>query len=328
MIYGVNIQTYYGAEASNPLVNNLKTQTSLRMFPIWGNGPFGQSWKKNFSTFPPSEFQNNYEVCLNEEQMNNRYGNGWRLQDFIEMVTNAMQNLPMSQISAVEIFNEVEYSNKWSGYLAQNGALGYSNMLKAAYPIIKKANPNASVIAFGGLANFENYLIPYYNNDNFTESNSYKILQAVWQHGASVYCDAIAVHSYPHCNLGKQFYIDLNEYPSFQGVKCKYTIAECMQKQSQALYNIARKPIYYDETGISVSSLDQNGQTITLQQQAAYLTQAFSVLATFPGALAVKWWDLTGIAPNGQDFGLFDLQGNARPSYMAFQSFLEDGDVL
>jgi hypothetical protein len=88
------------------------------------------------------------------------------------------------QISAYEVWNEPNSYGFWS---PTPSAADYTKLLQAAYPAIKAADPNATVIAAG--------LISLVNNGNLA-INPIDYLTQMYQAGAKGYFDAVAIHPY------------------------------------------------------------------------------------------------------------------------------------
>lgn len=91
------------------------------------------------------------------------------------------------QIDAYEIWNEENVGDTWGGLNPDPSR--YTAMLKAAYPAVKAADPNALVVS-GGVAN------------DGAGNGAYAIgdlvyLQDILQDGAGSYVDAIGIHPYP-----------------------------------------------------------------------------------------------------------------------------------
>ena len=90
------------------------------------------------------------------------------------------------QISAYEVWNEPNSFGFWS---PTPDAAAYTRLLQAAYPAIKAADPNATVIAAGliSLATYGNLTI-----------NPIDFLTQMYQAGARGYFDAVAIHPYQY----------------------------------------------------------------------------------------------------------------------------------
>lgn len=90
------------------------------------------------------------------------------------------------QVDAYEIWNEENVADTWGGQFPN--AVTYTNMLKAVYPAVKQADPNALVIS-GGVANT--------GDGSSTSIGDLTYLQTMLQNGAGNYLDAIGIHPYP-----------------------------------------------------------------------------------------------------------------------------------
>jgi len=93
------------------------------------------------------------------------------------------------QISAYEVWNEQNSAGFYSGPNGGPDAAGYTQLLKAAYPAIKAADPNAEVIAGG--------LISVYTYGNQTV-DPVTFVQQMYADGAKGYFDALAFHPYQY----------------------------------------------------------------------------------------------------------------------------------
>ncbi len=85
-----------------------------------------------------------------------------------------------STVTAYEIWNEEDASYWWGG--GPNPA-AYVQLLQAAYPVIKAAEPRATVV-MGGLT-----------------GNDYPFLERVYQAGGKGYFDVVGVHTDTACNV-------------------------------------------------------------------------------------------------------------------------------
>ncbi|ODQ88895.1 hypothetical protein BHQ18_16780 [Mycolicibacterium flavescens] len=88
------------------------------------------------------------------------------------------------KISAYEIWNEPNY---WGFWAPGPSPAQYTELLKAAYPVIKAADPNAVVLA-GSVASVIDFL-------NIT-INPVRFIKEMYAAGAAGYFDAIAFHPY------------------------------------------------------------------------------------------------------------------------------------
>ena len=88
------------------------------------------------------------------------------------------------KVSAYEIWNEPNY---WGFWAPGPNAAQYTELLKAAYPVIKAADPNAVVVA-GSVAT----VLDWFN----ITVNPVRFVQEMYDAGAAGYFDALAVHPY------------------------------------------------------------------------------------------------------------------------------------
>lgn len=84
------------------------------------------------------------------------------------------------RIQAYEIWNEQNLARFWTS----PSASAYTQLLRAAYPAVKAADPAATVV-FGGLS-----------------TSDYGYVEAAYAAGAKGYFDAMAVHPYTYCGTG------------------------------------------------------------------------------------------------------------------------------
>jgi len=84
------------------------------------------------------------------------------------------------RIQAYEIWNEQNTSRFWTS----PSATAYTRLLQAAYPAVKRADPDATVV-FGGLS-----------------TSDYDYVESAYAAGARGYFDALAVHPYTYCGTG------------------------------------------------------------------------------------------------------------------------------
>jgi hypothetical protein len=316
MIYGVNIQTYFKPR----LFIDLDKRASLRLWPFF-DARQGPIFSGILSNYPASKYPIDHEAVPTIPAMLAWAGlsDNWTLNNWNQWFSYCLQRMPF--VSTWEVGNEIiQYLFSGpTGYLATKGYEGYYDMLHDSYLAVKSSNPRAKVIAFGGIPCFGIASVRAYNNDDFTSTRAYTALESIWNYGAGDYCDAIAVHVYPHGNRGQgSFYADLSNYPVWNGVTCKYTVGECIQKQAQAFYALTHKPVYYDEIGILVGGADsRTGQPITLEQEATFLTEIFDLLGGLEGTAAIKWYEL-----NGSNFGIFDpftaVPRRAHPNFLSY----------
>jgi hypothetical protein len=215
-----------------------------------------------------------------------------------------------------EIYNEPDLTSlEFASYPAW-GFWGkepakYANLLKAVYPVIKRASPEAQVM-FGGIA-LDNWT--YFNSQFFDE-----VLKA----GAGPYFDIMSFHYY---------------YP-FHSVWDRYgpdILGKTNYIRSRLAAHGLRKEIFCTEVG------HWSGENSSLEFQASYLAKLF-VRGMAADLKSMVWFILVDHDTKGTDptRGLFDTKMNKKPSYHVLKhltsymkgavyrqplSFTEEGDI-
>ncbi len=214
-----------------------------------------------------------------------------------------------SRVSAYEIWNEEDSSGWWAG--GPNPA-AYAQLLEAAYPAIKAANPNATVV-LGGLT-----------------GNDYEYLEGVYQAGAKGYFDAVGVHTDTACNK-------LSPYEFLRGTGNRLIADSFLayrEVHAVMLANGDNKPIWMTElswrtTNATCSEGAWAGQTaagVSEEQQATYLEQAYHCLAEDPYVQVALWFPLTD--EGAVTSGLLRANGSRKPSFAAMRAYAHEGDSL
>lgn len=212
------------------------------------------------------------------------------------------------KIATYEIWNEENTSRFWN---PAPDAAAYANLLKATYPAIHAADPNAKVV-FGGLA-----------------ANDTAFLQAVYNAGGRPYFDIMATHPYEACGSKGDPTLDTADnsgnYPqdSFLGYRDVY---------KQMLANNDNKPLWLTEFGWSTTTqlCGQSGvwaNGVTQSQQADYLTKAYQLLTQDSYVKVAFWynqrnnyWDVDANTLEDQ-FGLETSTFVNKPAFTAFQTY-------
>jgi hypothetical protein len=220
------------------------------------------------------------------------------------------------RVAAYEIWNEEDASLWWS---TGPDPAAYADLLKAAYPAIKAADPNATVV-LGGMT-----------------GNDYEFLSALYEHGAKGYFDAVGVHTDSVCNSISPYNALYNSGTdrrinrwAFLGYR---TVHETM------LANGDDSPIWMTELGWSTSKeLCNSGAGaghasggVSEETQALYLRQAYHCLAQDPYVEVGIWYGLQETEPWGSprgSYGLLDQNLSPKPAYDALAAYARDGDQL
>lgn len=195
-----------------------------------------------------------------------------------------------SQVFAIEIWNEEDLCPN-QAFCPRVPAQAYAYMLRRAATLIKSQNSSLKVM-MGGLASGQTQYVSDVRNADpnvFTQ------------------VDAVGLHPYGKspdgwCTEGSQ--------PGCNGNQLPFGDLAASIREYQA---VAGRPIWITEVGYG--SDDQ-------RWQAEYLRRIFNVFQqeNIPVAIWYAWTDLmTG--GNTNNWGLFDTQGNLKPSGETFRSF-------
>jgi hypothetical protein len=203
------------------------------------------------------------------------------------------------RVQAYEIWNEENFGRFWDGG-PNPGA--YAGLLKAAYPAVKSADPNAKVL-FGG-----------------TSRNDYTFLEGVYAASPDIgnYFDVMATHPYPDGGAPPEAYwrdgsrISPGAFAGYREVR------------ATLLAHGNDKPIWFTEFGWATTS--QPGG-VSLQTQADYLTRAYRCMEQDSYVQVATWYNLRNNfwANNADDWedqtGLLYTNFSQKPSYSAFKSY-------
>lgn len=162
---------------------------------------FNQS-VSNWNTVYNLAQQNHLQVLGILDQWTMNFNYSFSITDWKNAVREAVTTYG-SGISAWEIWNEPFFSSNYFGVF--NGtAAQYLELMSTAYPIIKSAYPNATVLGLGGLPLYTSTEGPssttlvQYPSDYTWVKYSQNFTQTVVNLGGMNYCDAIALHAYPY----------------------------------------------------------------------------------------------------------------------------------
>jgi polysaccharide biosynthesis protein PslG len=201
------------------------------------------------------------------------------------------------RVSAWEVWNEENTQRFWS---SGPNAAQYTQLLKAAYPAVKAADPGALVV-FGGVS-----------------QNDYAFIEGAYQAGAKGSFDVMAVHPYPGPNPPEAVWytgarVAPNAFTGFREVR------------TTMLAQADDKPLWLTEFGWSTTTTEAWGVTPT--QQADYLTRAYHLLENYPYITQAYWYNLrNNFWDNDADtwetqLGLTRTDFAHKPSYDAFKNY-------
>jgi hypothetical protein len=228
---------------------------------------------------------------------------------------NYLANTFGPSVTAYEIWNEEDTSVYWSGSAAQ-----YVSLLQAAYPAIKSANPNATVI-LGGLS-----------------ANDYPYLQQLYAAGARGSFDAVGVHTDDACSLTSPYAFAYN--PGTAAINRWSFLGFTTVHSVMAANGDAAKPIYMTEFGWSTTTTTcaegtwagKKAGGVSEATQAKYLQQAYHCLAQpqYSYVTAAIWFNMVDFAPANNIYDRYGLLSTAlkpKPSFNAFEQE-QGGDPL
>lgn len=225
-------------------------------------------------------------------------GCNWTLADWNASVSNALLDYP--DINEWEIWNEPLVLNFADGY--ENGsALNYYEMIRSAYLIIKKNNPNSTVVCFGGAE-----MYPF----NFVE-REYAFYSAVWNYGASKYCDAVSLHAYTGA------YYSLN-----QSIGAGATLYQEYNYTLSLYENLTGKQIWITETGIPSNNWTQ-GIGLSDRKQASFLKHDMEFFANHSFVKRIYWFKLAD-SGSGPDYGILNPNLTPKQSWYSFLYFVDN----
>lgn len=202
------------------------------------------------------------------------------------------------KVDAYEIWNEPDLDRFWG---TGPSATAYTALLKPAYAAVKQGDPEAKVV-FGGLS------WDYTREGNF--------LQRAYGYGARGHFDVLAIHPYPEGDL-----------TAWQGWYRK-------ARQTMVANGDAAKPIWFTEFGANTSNRAYDPGSgawqggVSEAEQAALLTQAFTLLEADPYVRVVCWYNLRNNYWDEDDpssvegsFGLLRTDFSPKPAYAAFKRY-------
>ena len=199
------------------------------------------------------------------------------------------------KVNAYEIWNEENYKRFWS---TGPSASAYTALLKAAYPAVKAADPNARV-AFGGLS-----------------TNDYTFVEQAYAAGAKPYFDVMVVHPYTCAGSPEEVRYSGERITedSFTGYR---------EVRASMLARGDDKPIWFTEFGWSTASAACGVSEAT---QADYLTKALTLAEQDPYVQVALWYNFRNnyylFDANALEaqYGLMRTNFSVKPAYLAFKS--------
>jgi len=206
-----------------------------------------------------------------------------------------------------EVWNEEDENGFW---LNGPQPAAYTALLKAAYPAIKNADPAATVLV-GGLV-----------------ANDFDFLEQLYANGAKGSFDAVGVHTDTACLT-----TDPREYyrePS--GRIGRYSFTGYREVRATMLAHGDDKPVWMTELGwpTITTTCTRGGRAgtkaagVTPAEQADFLTKAYGCLANDPYVPYAAWFSLsdvqTGSPDDSLNLGLMNDAFARKPAFAAFQA--------
>jgi hypothetical protein len=206
------------------------------------------------------------------------------------------------RVLGYEIWNEPDFTTFWAGGASPDV---YANLLRAAYPAVKAADPAAKV-GVGGLL-----------------GNDYTYLDQLYRQGAGGSFDFVGVHTDESC---------ITDDPRVRrrdvdGRISRWSFTGYREVRQTMLDHGDDKPIWMTELGWSTAGGRCPGNPalpagVSEAEQASFLTRAYACLAADTYVQVGTWFSLSdfGTAPTVSNrFGLLRSNGSARPAFAAFQ---------
>lgn len=217
------------------------------------------------------------------------------------------------QIRAYIIWNEPNLAIEWGGQPPD--PVAYVEMLKLAYARIKEADPDALVVSAG--------LAP--TNDQSDEALDDRVyLQAMYDAGAKDCFDVLGAHVYGFA------------YPPDDphGAHSGLNLARVQDlRRIMEDHHDQDKPIWATESGWTTTPTEvHDWQTVTGEQQAAYLVGAFRrAQQEWPWLELLAVWNTGYGLPLEDDragYGLVEPGGELKPAYVALRDMPKRGTFL
>ncbi len=203
------------------------------------------------------------------------------------------------QVKAWEVWNEPNNVGFWA-----TGAdcKAYTELLKATYPSIKKANSNALVIT-GGLAPVTTSSV------NMTQVDFVRCMSA---EGAQGYFDALGDHPYTFPKLPSEGSNAWSQMNTLRNIMISY--------------GDANKKIWLTEVGAPTHGPDPYWY-VSEEKQAEIVEDALELHQNYDWVGPLFWYSLIdeGTSPTTIEnfFGLKDFDGNVKPAYTRLKMLLK-----
>jgi polysaccharide biosynthesis protein PslG len=207
-------------------------------------------------------------------------------------------------VHVYEVWNEPNLKNFWP---SGPNATEYVQMLKAAYPAAKGADPSSTILA-GALSD-----------------NDYGFLQGIYAAGGGPYFDAVSDHTYP--NAGPD-----SCWNDSAGKRNRFAFCAIEEIRNTMVANgDSAKQIWLTEFGWSTCDNSFSGcwgKGVSESDQATYTTEAFRDLESYPYVKAALEYNFRNTyfrnddpGDFSADLGLLRTDFTPKPAYAAFQAY-------
>jgi hypothetical protein len=213
----------------------------------------------------------------------------------------------LPQVRFFEVWNEpnlqLYLQPQWKGKKAAS-ITNYAKLVRAAYPRIKKANPDAVVIA--GVAGPK-------GKSNETGVGSIPWLDGFLRQGAPF--DAYSQHIYPAAAPRSR----TKAKPSWN------TIPIILRKLDKK-YKKKQIPLYITEAGYTTAATPYRNVKVTVKQQSTFLGHIFGLPQVKQARVPVVVWFNLQDNPNWPA-GLINLAGRPKPALASFRKIARGGQI-
>ena len=220
--------------------------------------------------------------------------------DYADFVSFAVRRYKPLGVHTYELWNEPNHPYFWPS--GPNPA-EYKQLLAAAYPAVKAADPGATVL-MGGLS-----------------KSDYTYLQGLYAAGGGQYFDAAAVHPYAGSADPTWCWAQAGSTkPAYDAFCAIEEVRRVMEANGDSA-----KALWLTEMGWSSAGGDWG---VSEAVQAEYLTKAFTKLQSYPYVKAAFWYNFRNTywlndAPGDYEAnsGLLRTNFSAKPAYDAMKAW-------